>query len=335
MLGGASLIVLPVLALLPADTVRPSLVTAVFWLSLVINYPHFTVSYRLFYEGFGAKVSGREADPDRLRLRYLVAGIGVPVVLVAAMAGAIARGDGALLGYGYSAMIFFVGWHYVKQGYGIAMVDAAMKRRFFDDIEKRVLLANGYVVWFTAWAVRHQVSEHSEFLGVPIRFWDFPDPIIWLGGVATLVTTAATVFVLGRRLLSGRSTAWAGVVGYLAALYAWRLFVRLDPLVVLVVPALHSLQYLHVVRRFHVNRHKAGAARQTWSGQYWRSVALGVLLFLAVPMVLDGTVPFDQAALGALPFSFLFMVGINVHHYFVDSVIWRRSNREVSEHLFG
>jgi hypothetical protein len=32
---------------------------------------------------------------------------------------------------------------------------------------------------------------------------------------------------------------------------------------------------------------------------------------------------------------FLFYIFINVHHYFLDNVMWRRGNPDVQKHLFA
>ena len=63
-----------------------------------------------------------------------------PVVLGLALLAVAVTGRHDLLGYGYNIMGFSVGWHYVKQAYGMAMVDAALKRRYLPDSDKKVLL---------------------------------------------------------------------------------------------------------------------------------------------------------------------------------------------------
>lgn len=335
MLGGSSLIILPILLLLPVDQVKPGFVAATFLLSLVINYPHFAVSYRIFYENFATKVAAGHSPDPTLRYRYVFAGIVAPVVIVAVMLSAILRGDGQTLAWSFNVMVFFVGWHYVKQGYGMAMVDAVLKKRFFSDSEKKTFLANGYAVWFTAWALSNRTDDVIDYLGVDVANWKFPGVVLAAAVAATVATSAATARILIRRALQGAPTAWTGVTAYLVSLYAWIILMRLNPIVLIVVPALHSLQYLTIVKRYQTNRHAAGASKSSWRAQYGRSIVLGLAMFLAVPILLDRTVSFDEAALGALPFSFMFMIGINVHHYFLDNVMWRRGNPEVSEHLFA
>lgn len=138
LLGGISLVLLPIAVLLPSNLsseVR-ALMLAV---ALFINGPHFAHSYQLFYRDFQAKTRSTEYGRT-LRLRYALSGIAVPVVLGAFLIGAMAAADTGLLAAAGNAMAFFVGWHYVKQGYGMLIVDGVMRQQFFTPIERRVML---------------------------------------------------------------------------------------------------------------------------------------------------------------------------------------------------
>ena len=125
----------------------------------------------------------------------------------------------------------------------------------------------------------------------------------------------------------------------------------LNPLWLLVVPALHSLQHLVVVWRYQTNveRDRADAVeRPQWQilsilGPLYRlrvlafiviGAILGALGFWLVPMMLIDLVPYDKAVLGSSLFLFIAWIFINVHHYFLDNVMWRRGNPEVSKYLF-
>src|SRR5262249_26091780 len=133
-----------------------------------------------------------------------------------------------------------------------------------------------------------------------------------------------------------------GVVAYVVTLYTWILFVRIYPLWLLVTPALHSLQYLAVVWRYESNYEKdqPGAMDQptlaifkAWLGKKHRLRLLGFVLvglivgfvgFWGAPIGLQHLVPYDTEIFGATLFLFIFWIFINVHHYFLDNVTWRR-----------
>lgn len=92
-----------------------------FYAAWVINDPHFGVTYVLFYRDARRRLLGDAFAPIQ-RLRYAVAGLVVPVVLVAWSAYALATRSGAALGAQMQLMFFLVGWHYVKQGFGVLTV---------------------------------------------------------------------------------------------------------------------------------------------------------------------------------------------------------------------
>ena len=62
---------------------------------------------------------------------------------------------------------------------------------------------------------------------------------------------------------------------------------------------------------------------------------LGYLGFWGVPQFLDKFVPYDKAAFGGTMFLFVFWIFVNVHHYFLDNVMWRRENPDTRKYLFS
>lgn len=71
---------------------------------------------------------------------------------------------------------------------------------------------------------------------------------------------------------------------------------------------------------------------------------LGALLFSLAPTLLDilarnallpAWLADRTAAFGASFYLFAFFIFINIHHYFVDNVLWRRDNPHVRQYLFG
>ncbi|TIN05539.1 MAG: hypothetical protein E5Y14_32990, partial [Mesorhizobium sp.] len=61
---------------------------------------------------------------------------------------------------------------------------------------------------------------------------------------------------------------------------------------------------------------------------------LGILGFWLVPIALSALIPYNKEVLGSSLFLFIAWIFINVHHYFLDNVMWRRGNPEVSKYLF-
>ena len=350
MLGGSAFLILPVLSLVPLKY-EGALAATMILVAYVVNYPHFAHSYQLFYRNFGRKVSGDGYDRS-LQIRYIFAGIVVPLVMAGFFGYAAAAADTRLLGYAANAMFFFVGWHYVKQGYGMLMVDAVLKRKFFDDRDKKVLLFNSYAVWIYAWLQTNTAVTQGKYYGLDYYTFAAPSWITNIALLAAIASTAVTALMLVNRWRkNGGKLPYNGVVAYVASLYLWILIVRINPLWLLVVPALHSLQYLAVVWRYQTNFERDGpdAASEpplkmlSFLGPLYRfrvlgfmvaGAALGYLGFWLIPLTLTNLVPYDKQVLGSSLFFFIVLIFINVHHYFLDNVMWRRGNPEVSKYLF-
>src|SRR5215831_9833985 len=82
-LGGGSLIVCGLIMLLPPKSITNfQLAVLITVLMMLINQPHFAHSYQIFYRGFQEKAFG-ESYPRDLRIRYIIAGLIVPALLVA------------------------------------------------------------------------------------------------------------------------------------------------------------------------------------------------------------------------------------------------------------
>jgi hypothetical protein len=335
-LGGASLLVLPLMHFV-SEAALPSLVLTSLFLADVINHPHFAHSYVLFYRGFGAKLTPGTLTPG-LRARYFVAGVVVPIALMGFLLAALFGGEARVLGYGGNLMVFLVGWHYAKQGYGMLILDSVLKRRFFVERDKTIFRWNGYACWILYWLFANWYLSESEMWGLSYYAFTVPMPALYVVGAIAAATSGATLYVLVKKAMTGRDALpRTGVVVYLVTVYLW-LFGRLDPGVLVFIPVFHSLQYLIVVWRYELNRaNNVGERepRRRLLSVILLATLMGYLGFWAIPRFLDDRVGFDHAALGATPFLFVFWIFINVHHYFVDNVIWRSENPDTKAHLFA
>lgn len=351
-LGGSSLLVLPILALLPAVEFEARLAGLMLLVAHLVNHPHFAHSYQIFYRGYAKKAFSPSLG-RAMQARYLFAGLIGPVLLAAFLAYGALAADLRLLGYGANLMSLAVGWHYVKQGYGMLMVDAALKRRFLDDRTKKILLVNCYAVWLATWVSFNLAISKEDLWGLAYYSFALPQPLAFATGLAAGLTSAVSVWALAMHWKAKGSLPTNGIVAYGVSLYLWMLFVTVDPLWVFVVPALHSLQYLVVVWRYQLNYETAKlAAGGKPGGSLIRSVfgakpaaqmavfvltggLLGYLGFWGIPMVAEDLVPYDRQAIAGSLFLFVFWVFINVHHYLLDNVMWRRENPDTKLYLFG
>ena len=335
MLGGGSLIACAaIVLLLPKGLPSAQQLAIISIVMIAINQPHFANSYQMFYDNFHEKAFGA-AYSRNLRLRYIFAGVVVPSALLLFLVAASLSGNALALGLGANLMFLTVGWHYVKQGYGILVLDSVQKRVFFSDTAKTIFRVNGYVCWSVSWiGLNHALWQSKSYIGIPYYTFPIPDPIYYASIALAVVTSSASVVMLVQRWRQapGRLP-WNGIVAYIAALYLWLIFFEINPLVAAIIPTFHSLQYLAVVWRYQLNR-RVDKPEQSFSFFVLAGVLLGFLGFTALPWVMANMLPYDKTLLGPTLFLFACYVFINVHHYFLDNVMWRRENPEM-KYVFG
>ena len=345
LVGGATLFLYPLLWLLRRVIGLDSAELAVGFLMFhgahLINDPHFAVTYLLFYKNVRARAFG-DAFSAGQRVRYLVAGVLVPVALAIWLVWALRTGSARSLGLAIQLMFLLVGWHYVKQGFGVLSVLSARRGARYSALERRALLAHCFAGWAYAWANPASPSIESEEKGV--IYWSLARPVLLehATGMLFVLSSATLAGVLVRKWRRERRVPpLAALTGLLVSIWAWSVYSSADPLLLYMIPALHSLQYLYFV--WLLSRNQARAAEQPpfFGPPAHRhllflavsALGLGWLLFHAAPELLDGARRMAQRRahetvgdLGITPYFAAFFVFVNLHHYFMDNVIWRREN---------
>ncbi len=294
------------------------------------------MTYLLFYRDVRKRSLGSEV-PKAQRIRYLVAGVVVPVVLVAWAAAALASGSAHRLGWMIQLMFFLVGWHYVKQGFGVLTVLSARRGVVFGSLERRVLLAHCFAAWAYAWASPWAPGREVEEKGVV--YFTIAQPA-WLE-VATAIAFLATALAVFAVLLAkwrreGKPPPLTPLVGFLVTLWLWTVYSSLDPLLLYVIPALHSIQYLFFVWLLKKNEARAEEGPPTFGRPVGirlgilvaSALGLGWILFHGAPELLDAQSAGATSDLGPTPYFAAIFAVVNIHHYFMDHVIWRRENPE-------
>jgi hypothetical protein len=344
LVGGATLVLFPVAWLLRRtlglDASDYAVGFATFYGAYVVNDPHFSVTYLLFYRDAKARALDRGLGLSQ-RARYVVAGLVVPAALVVWAIVALATRSAQSIGWMVQLMFLLVGWHYAKQGFGVLTVLSARRGVRVTARERAVILGQCFTGWAFAWA--NPAVAAGEFEEKGVVYWAPAHPR-WLelaAGAALAVSTIALVHVLvAKWRREGRTIPLAPLSGFLITIWSWTIFSSIDPLVQYVIPALHSVQYLYFVWLMKTNE----AREQEGPPSFGRPVAvrvgalavsalaLGWFLFHGAPGVLDGIFVGRPhrgeiaGPLGATPFFAAIFVIVNVHHYFMDNVLWRREN---------
>lgn len=332
--GGLSIIVLPIfLFFIPNDA---NLSISVGWLlygvAFVVNYPHFTVSYQLLYVDYGKKIFSE--------FKFFWAGVMVPILLFGYIVWAHFQQTLDSLVYFVQFMFVIVGWHYVKQSYGAVMVTSSLKKYHFSNWERHVLKFNMYALWLTSF-LSFNIGEMpaNDYWGIKYYSLGFPIETIY----TTYALTAASLFLFGfmMAIKIHKTRVWPPINSILSfvSIYAWFLPVLYDPVYFLAIPFFHSIQYFMFV--IALKKREGDSDKKVKDGGLklaatYVIVAIisGVLFFEFVPRILDVVVDYNHDLFGQGLFLFLFSVFINIHHYFIDNVIWRRDNSHVSKHLF-
>ena len=310
-----------------------------FYAAHVVNDPHFAVTYLLFYKDGRARAFGDAFGPWQ-RARYVLAGIVVPIVLGAWAIGALVTTSAFALGLMMELMFLLVGWHYVKQGFGVMIVLAARRGVRFSPRERWVVLAHCFAGWAYAWASPSDPGREVEEKGVVFRTLARPVALERITLAVCLTTALAlAVMLVQKRRREGRLPLVTPLAALLSSIWAWSIYSSIDPLVVYVTPALHSVQYLYFVWLLKGNeaREREGppwfetSARARVGLLAATAVALGWILFHGAPTALDDLlVPRrlrgPAVMLGPTPYFAAIFAFVNLHHYFMDYVLWRRDN---------
>ena len=343
LIGGGTIVLFPLAIVLRKvlglDDAELTVGFLTFYGAYVINDPHFAVTYLLFYKDVRRRAFGHDVGWAQ-RARYLVAGFVVPALLATWAIASIARHSGQALGWMVQLMFLLVGWHYVKQGFGVLTVLSARRGVRISGRERLVVQAHCYAGWAFAWANPAAPAGEFEEKGVVYGALAHPRWLEMLtGGILAVSIVALGVVLHTERRRLGRALPIAPLAGLLITIWSWTIFSSIDPVMRYLIPALHSVQYLYFVWLLKWNEAKETEGPPTFKRPVAvqlgflavSALALGWLLFRGAPAYLDGIFVTPRRdgvtdSLGETPFFAAFFVVVSIHHYFMDNAIWRREN---------
>jgi hypothetical protein len=346
LVGGATLVLFPVAWLLKKsfglDDSEYAVGFLTFYGAYVINDPHFAVTYVLFYKDARRRARDPALTPS-FRVRYVLAGLVVPALLACWAIAALALRSAEMLGGMVQLMYLLVGWHYVKQGYGVLAVLSARRGVTIRPKERTAILMHGFAGWAYAWASPAMAAGEFEEKGVVYTAVAHPRWLEITTGIALVASVVALVTALAAKWRrEGKTVPLAPLAGLLITVWSWTIYSSVDRLVQYVIPALHSIQYMYFVWLMKRNEARAEEGPPSFGRPAavrlgilaLSALALGWLLFHGAPGLLDAALVGRQrrgapiGPLGPTPFFAAFFVFVNLHHYFMDHVIWRRDNPE-------
>ncbi len=325
-IGGLSLVACVALLLfapVPFDRHVPALVP--YLLTAGVTWPHFLASYRLLY-------ATRESIAT-----YRLASVYFPLALFACAAFALARASVTPVWIDLFSLVaaVYLARHYAGQTWGmiasfshIRGVPFLARERSVMQTSLNVIMA-WHIVWATAQGIGSVVPSAAPFVKVVDAH---VDP---LAAVSFVLGLAAFGMVAKR---TGKAPSVRIVLPWLA-LYGWYALLRKDPTSLVVVQSSHALQYLVFPLRIEETRRRTAASPVTLrSAAIWlvALVVLGFGAFAGLPALFRLSY-IGAGGVGDLSAGFLsvFVSFVNIHHYFIDSCLYKLRNPEVRRDLFA
>lgn len=241
----------------------------------------------------------------------------VPAVVLGGVAASFAW-PLAVAPYFIKLFLLWSPYHYSGQTVGLAVLYARRAGTPLEPLERRCLSAFVFGTFLFSVARAEVQLNRFDYLGVAYPSLGLPH---WVASAALAATALAGAGLLGLALRRRARLPWLFFVPPAAQL-VWFGFGPGSALFYPLVPMFHGAQYLLVSWYLHLSERRQEKSRDSDAVESARwaagSLAGYVVLFLALPKLLS-------AATGTT-FVFataVFTGGVQLHHFFVDGVIWR------------
>jgi hypothetical protein len=294
-------------------------------LASFINNPHFIASYGLIYIDERKKLL--------TSAYHFFSGIVVPIILFLVISYAFLTKNVNAVGLLVNVMYFFVGFHYVRQIYGVSLISLAKARIFLPSWMKWALNISLVPAWLVSYlnGATAYVSN-NQLIAPSFTFYSIPYTMPGLDPIFKSINTPLFFIAVA---------VWVAVVGYIiyrykqipvtfiiafASISLWHYPIFYNSGFFYLIPLFHSLQYLLIVGSVKRNQLLAIGSWKTVAQYAFNVIALAYIFFHVLPENLDQYIPYDKAVFGSTIFVAVFLLFINIHHYFIDAAIWRKKS---------
>jgi hypothetical protein len=368
LLGGASIALWAVLAIAQGFRESSEVIDGHFLqigaffslMTLFCNHPHFMISYRFgygrgmrfvlrhwfsllllpiglvaFYVATYLKFDTQFADSSWLRgLNWGFGKLGLSFRI-----GTLANVGTECLSLSVWLMYLTVGWHYSKQVFGCIMVYARYDEYPISRIQRRLIQISLFSVAFFNFFYMSQdgnyASSSRSFFNIPLVSIGLPQVLVPASAVVVALAMLGVLVGVGwQNYRSFRKWPSANLIVAWVAFHVWWVPVlTLNEYYLLAIPFFHSLQYLPFAYRL---QRQGGRDRKRQPVR--TSLGLGLLLlsgfaaFEWIPSQLDRALE-TSWYLKTWFFMIAFAVFINIHHFFIDSVVWKFDQADVRDRL--
>ena len=237
-------------------------------------------------------------------------------------------------------MYITVGWHYSKQVFGCMMIYSFFDAYALTKSQRLLIKLNLFSVaifnFFHFIKIVKNIYPNGNPYFYNIQIGNFPS-IPYAGFISAVLVVASMISVISIFYTKYRNEKKLPSANFLISwlsFHFWWVPLAIQPEFFLItVPFFHSLQYLPFPYKMEKVRIPTGKWNFTNLG--FRILLLLLISFLAFEIIPD---IFDQAfdtKINGMPFFFTVsaLVFINIHHFFIDSVIWKFDQNIVRESL--
>jgi len=320
LIGGVSIVAYFCLSLHPeANSTVFSVGTVLMWLT---SWPHFAAtSYRLY------------SSKDNIR-EYPVTALVVPLLIAAGVAASFASLDG-IAPYFVRLFLFWSPYHFCGQSVGITLIYA--RRAGFKVGKKERLAISSFIFGtFFLTMARAETGTQGRFDVIQFPYFGLPPWVANAAEIGLLIAGAAFGLFVVQWCLRNRRVLPLIVLLPAVTQYFWFVLGGGVPSFNNFVPMFHAAQYLLIAWSMQLKESADRTSvtptpRFVWlESVRWGAVNLagGALLFWGIPQLLASwqglTVGVCAAIVGA---------GVQIHHFFVDGVIWKLRNPKVASPL--
>ncbi len=313
LLGGIPILAIILGLLVPAaahDPLRPTIPYAL----ILFSYPHFMASYYAFYRH------------KSVWSKHWFAALLVPLSLIAILSALLQAGQQESMHTLAQVALVLLYWHYLKQSYGSCIWLGRMRSDGLQAFPRNLLLGACLLIGCLGFFMVQGQSSHGLVFGMYLKFLPMPPEFqLLMRGLALLGVLFCCLYAL-RLDVKARAPRATLALLPLIALWVWFEPFFQNPITLMILPALHGLQYLPFVGRVLWNDlHDRSQRAYVFGGLCLLLIGGGFAIFHLVPRQLAGL---EIEGLAGASLIFL-----NVHHYFIDASIWRLSQPEVRERL--
>lgn len=305
---GAGPLLLTLLAALFAESLSPQVALA---LLALFSIPHFMGSYFVFYGMRGP-----------WRQHWLI-GFVLPLLLIGLTSVAITD-PAATQMLGHAALMLLY-WHYAKQTFGVSLWLGKLKGTPISGRGREITLFCCLLLGSLALLKAELGSASFAIFGIYLKPLDLPKEIVQISQYLAWTSIGIlTIWLL--RPTARHAGHWLALLP-VATLASWSDPDLMSPAVLGILPVFHGAQYLPFPLRVtykyltvHFPRSAFGAFVLLW---LCLSTA-GYGLFRILPVILSPVSPL-------VPIAAVVLLTLNVHHYFVDAVLWRFHRSDIAQ----